>query len=388
MEPEKKPTEGQEPEVTVQLTQETIDQIKSRVAESNPDKTDEDLSSVIEAEMTKELDKLKEEQKPYIEKYKEVIKRPEMAGKTEDEINAIIESELASGKEDAPASVDFDLFDTQTGEQKKTEPSKVELPEDVKATLAEYEQVKTDPLFDAYIKAKKTGSADFLDVIRREGLLIDVKSLPADDVFKADLMRLKALDPSITDESIEDELDAFRSLSNIEKVRRTAPIREQLIKEQEERAKRLGKVFDTRAKAEDPNKILEEFSTSAEKLKGSKFLYTQVGDEQISKAKGMVKNGLLSFRKQDGSIDHDAAAKAAFILSNFRSLVEDARKEAYLEGKRSEQKKNGNAKSPIKISASLPEHRGDTSGDYEALKKKAKEQGMSVIDYMNKYGKQ
>jgi hypothetical protein len=373
-------------EPIVQLTQETIDQIKTTVTEANPDKTGDDLDALYTQALEAELEKQKQDQKPYIDKYKEVRSRADMAGKTDDEILSVVEKELAPA-EDVPAEVDFSLFDNKAEEENKPAAQAAEVPEDVKAALAEYELIKADPMFDAYIKARKSGSSDFLEVIRKEGLLIDVKSLSSVDVLRADLMRLKSIDPTITDEAIEEEIDTFNGLSQIEKVRRVAPIREQLMREQEERAKKLGDVFASRAKAEDPAKTMQDFNTSVSKLKDTKFLYTTVDDEKVSKASTMVRNGLLSFRDKEGKLDHDAAAKAAFILSNFRSIVDDARKDAYADGMRASEKRRGNAKSPIKLSSSAPEHRGDTSGDREMLKRKAAEAKMSVFEYLEKHGK-
>lgn len=378
----------QEPEFKIELTEDVSGAIRKQIVDSNPDKKEEDLKDQIEAALEAEVAKLTEENKDVIEKYKELAKSEEWKDKTQEEIFAEAAKAAASSGEGRPTPVEIDLFDQNKGSDGTVvKDQNVELPEDIKEKLAEYEMLRADPMFDIYAKARKSGDVNFLDVLRKEDLLVDVKQFSNDDIYRAELARLKEVDPSVTDESIDDAMEDFSRKSPIEKSMIVSPIRKKLEEAQAERAKLLSANMKVNAPVkEDSEKLMQDFNVTVQTLKGKKFLFTNVSDAEIAKASESVRSGLLSFRKKDGAVDHEAAAKAAIILTNFRKLIEDARADAFREGQRSEQKKHGNAKSPIRISASTPEHKSNPNLEFEALKAKAKAAGMSYTKYVQTHG--
>lgn len=380
-----------EPEFKIELTQEASDAIRKGIIDANLDKKEEDLKEQIDAAIAAEISKLEEENKDVIAKYKELAKMDEWKDKTQDEIYAEAMKASAPADDAKPTPVELDPF-IQDEQQNKSasqqdDKGKVELPDDIKEKLAEYELMRADPMFDIYAKARKSGDINFLEVLRKENLLVDVKQFSNEEIYRAELNRLKEVDPSVTDESIADAMDEFSRKSPIEKSMIVSPIRKGLEEAQAERAKLLSANMKVNAPVkEDPEKLMQEFNVAAQSLKGKKFLFTDVSDADVAKASENVRNGILSFKKKDGTVDHDAAARAAFIMTNFRKIVEDARADAFAEGRRAEQKKHGNAKSPIRISASTPEHKGNPDFEFEAIKAKAKAAGMSYREYVQVHG--
>lgn len=389
MEAEQKTT-AEEPEFKIELAEDVAEALKRQILDSNPDKKEEDLKDQITSALADEVKKLEEENKDAIAAFKELSKKDEWKDKTQDEIFAEAVRQVNSTEDAKPAPVEFDLFETKADEQKAagSEGKGVpELPDDVKEKLAELESLRADPLFDIYAKARKSGSVNFLDVLKKENLLLDVKSLSNEDIYKAELMRLRELDPSITDESIEDAIDDFKRKSAVDRSMVVAPLRAKLEEVQAERAKALSSTFKTKTEQRvDQEKLMQDFNIAAQSLKGKKFMYTEISDAEVARASEQVRNGLLAFKKKDGSIDHDAAVKASIVLTNFRKLMDDARAEAFAEGRRAEQKKHGNAKSPIRISASTPQHKTDPNYSLSVIKQKAKEMGISYSDYVERFG--
>lgn len=384
MEVEQK-TVTEEPEFKIELAEDVAEALKRQILDSNPDKKEEDLKDQIASALADEVKKLEEENKDAIAAFKELSKKDEWKDKTQDEIFAEAVRQANSAEYAKPAPVEFDLFETKTEEQKPAGSEgkgATELPDDVKEKLAELESLRADPLFDIYAKARKSGGVNFLDVLKKENLLLDVKSLSNEDIYKAELMRLKELDPSVTDESIEDAMDDFKRKSAVDRSMVVAPLRAKLEEVQAERAKALSSTFKGTEQRVDPEKLMQDFNIAAQSLKGKKFMYTEISDAEVARASEQVRNGLLAFKKKDGSIDHDAAVKASIVLTNFRKLMDDARAEAFAEGRRAEQKKHGNAKSPIRISASTPQHKTDPNYEFEVIKRKAKEAGMSYSAYI------
>ena len=198
-------------EFKVELTDDIREEVKKSVLDANADKLEADLKAEIEAAESARLAQLQEEHKDYIAAYKEVSAANE--GKSEEEVVALVQAKLSegAGTGDAEEGLDLSFFGEEqapAGEQKQD--PKVEIPEDVKAKLQEYDEISSDPVLSAYVAAKKAGEVgSFIDKLKKSGALIDVSTIPAVDIFRAKLIEKKSFMPSLTDEIINEKVEEF-----------------------------------------------------------------------------------------------------------------------------------------------------------------------------------
>lgn len=78
----------------LELSEETVSEVEKEVLAANNGKAKEELADEIEAAKKERLEKIKEEKADYLKKYKEIASLEENEGKTDEEIQALVDAAL------------------------------------------------------------------------------------------------------------------------------------------------------------------------------------------------------------------------------------------------------------------------------------------------------
>lgn len=353
----------------LELSEETVSEVEKEVLAANNGKAKEELADEIEAAKKERLEKIKEEKADYLKKYKEIASLEENEGKTDEEIQALVDAALEDAseeeekkgegnKEEDPLK-DFSGLKDEVKDTISDEDGKeVKLPDDVKSELEEYRSLKEDKVLSAFLEAKKAGTTkEFVDEFRNSGLHINIKEIPPKQIYQWSLQNMKAIDSTITDEEITEKVEAFEDMDKFERAQITAPLYSQM--EEEQKAAReafFGKVTETassvKAAAQEEFKQVE---SELKKLEGATPFGVEITPEVTEKMLSKIRKGEgIRFTDSSGKVDVRKTIEAQLLYDNF----DDVKSAIFSRGQKSairkETVKRGKPNLGINIKATAP----------------------------------
>lgn len=271
-------------ETNAEANKETVKETPKEEAKDEPTGEKKDAPEAKTEELTaEEIEKKKKEE---LVKGKETIATE---AKEEGKIEGKKEGEVIAEKK-AEEEIQKDWWDTK--EEKKEEPT-VETNKDTKAKLAEYDKLLTDPEIKAFIEAKKAGKTLRSFVNELKG--VDPESLSPEQLYET---QLKAL--NLTTEEYDEEMDKFKELSKVIQLNTTKPIKEELLKEQNERLSKFSTEASETSKKDAErttfihNKATKDLDEFIKGIEGADFLGVKITPE--------IAEGLKVFTDKDFNI--------------------------------------------------------------------------------------
>lgn len=338
----------------LELSEEMVVEVEKTVLEANKLKAKDELTDVIEEAKKKRLEELSEQNKPIFEKAAELAKLEENKDLSNDELYELAHKEISEkdnedGDADKDNPVKGDFFGhvvNQDGELDSLgNPIKTTtefiVPEDVKPEWEQFNEVKKDPVYSAFLEFKKNGGTDFVEMIAKSGLTVDPKSLSHEQLKHYELNQLKQNDSSITDEDISEYMEEFNSKTKLEKAAEVSSIRSQLEEQRKEALKYFQGELTSKGKhtKETTAKAVQEAESELERIKANVGI--DVSDEVVKSVMSKVRKDGFVFTKSDGTPDAERAVRVYFLENNYQ----DMRSEAFNEGRKYEARKEATKRS-------------------------------------------
>jgi len=342
--------EGQEEEKSVIeliLDDETQAEVRKAVLEANTGKAEHELADEFEAAQKAKLESLQEENKAIIAKTTELAKDPANADKTEDELVALAITSLAeSSKGEDEGASEGGLGSDFFGKGSKVETEAIaadgkviplaELPEEVKTKIARVEKLEEDVVYKAFVKAKEENAdIDFVELIIKSGLTRNPSTVTPVELKLYELKEMQKEDSNITNEEIEDAIEAFKEKGYLAQREETKSLREALITEYNKSKQLLATKInqDVNASKETLTKTIGEAETALKtEYLGQKFFGITLTEKHTTKVLDSIRaNGLPK------GVKNVQEAIEAQLLTDSKYDILNA---AYEAGKRDANKKN------------------------------------------------
>ena len=354
--------------IEIELSEDTLSEVEKEVLAANNGKAKEELTEEIEAAKKERLKKIKEDKADYLKKYKEIASLEENEGKTDEEIQALVdaaledasdESEEESDDSDDPLKDFSGLKDTVKDTIPDSEGKEVKLPDDVKSELEEYRSLKEDKVLAAFLEAKKAGTTkEFVDEFRNSGLHINIKEIPPKQIYQWILQNMKAIDSTITDEEIAEKVEAFEDMDKFERAQITAPLYSQM--EEEQKAAReafFGKVTETASnvKTAAQEQVKQVESELKSRYEGNTVFGVQVTPEVTEKMLSKIRNGEgIRFTDSNGKVDIRKTIEAQLLYDHFDEVKSAIFSRGQKMALRKETAKRGKPNLGFNIKAAVP----------------------------------
>ena len=245
-----------------------------------------------------EAEKKEEEGTELTEEQKEEAKKKEEELKAEEEKKVAEEKAKLEGKKEGKEIADTEAKEAstqnwwETPEKKKEEPT-VETDKDIQAKVIEYDKLISDPEIKAFVEAKKAGKT-------LRSFVGELKGVDPESLSPKQLNEIKLKKYNLTTEEYTEEVEKFDELTKIQQVTATQPIKDELLKEQDERLSK----FSTEATAESKEKddrmkvIIEKAKTDLDAhlkaIEGTELLGVKITPEIVE--------GLRAFADKDFTI--------------------------------------------------------------------------------------
>ena len=230
--------EETESRFSVELSEDVISEVEKSVLESNNGKAKEELADEIEAAKVARLKTTKTENASLMSKAEELAKDEDNAEKTDDEIMALAQAAIVedvdTDKENESLTGFFGKGSKSKGkEEGKDKTTNTNLSPEIQAKLTRLEKIEKDDFFRSVLEGDDVSARAFADKVIKSGYAFDVNATTPLQLKAEELRRLKEANPTlITDETGEDEMDAFKDRSEIEKIKDVAIIKAQIAAEQ------------------------------------------------------------------------------------------------------------------------------------------------------------
>lgn len=361
----------------VELDDTDIEVIESSVLTQNEGKTKEELAEEIEAAKQSYV----KEQQEILVKLDEIKEREGNAEMSDDEAFAIYEKELESEEGASKKTVTdndnpFESINTNVDEKGAGADS----PEVLSQRLKEYESTLSDPAIKEFIEFRKSGG-DISSFIAKQGRVVDYSSLSPKDVF-LEYLDNEVASGQLTEEEKENEIEVFDSKESIiEKKAFVAPLREELVRKQNEKLSSFmaEPAMQRKNQEEISRKAEAELNTFADQLKGKKYRGWEIPESAIVEAKNDLRSGKFSFVNQDGS-PNVGLIMEAYLAIKHRDDIDKANVErGRTKGVRSEVQKRSLPKRGTGVTTRSLSTKGGLDAAYEEAKaKRKKEKGINL----------
>ena len=356
---------------TYELPEEEVSAVKATVLATHKGKAEDELTEEITAATTARIEELKEEYAPIFAKAAELKALPENAEKTEDELVALAQEAVAAADPKGTDTYDINSDPEFLGRQEKgaaantPSASEVELPAEIKEKVAKYEKIETDPVMVAYLQAKESNADfDLVEMIAQSGLAYDPAKASYTEVKRWELKEAQKEDANITDEQIEDELADFADKTPIRQREEVKATRDHLIAQYKEAkskfAVQVAQKTDT--SRESFVQSVKEAESELKTYEGQKYRGADVSKAQTDKVLGLIRSGVIPFKKADGTPDMSKSVEALMSLE----LLPAMRQAAYERGKRDAEIKFSTTKGkplPIRARSAATPARSTNSRD-------------------------
>lgn len=343
--------EGQEedskPIIELILDDETQEEVRKSVLEANVGKAEHELADEFEAAQKSKLQSLQEENKAIIAKTTELAKDPANADKTEDELVALAITSLAeTTTNESEGSSESGLGSDFFGKGSKAEAAIVaadgkvtpiaDLPEEVKTKIARVEKLEEDIVYKAFVKAKEENAdIDFIELIVKSGLTRNPNTVTPVELKMYELKEMQKEDSNITDEDIEDSIEAFKEKSYLAQKEDTKVLRQALIAEYSKSKELLATKInqDVNASKETLTKTIGEADSALKtEYLGQKFFGITLTEKHTAKVLDSIRvNGLPK-----GAKNVQEAIEAQLLVDSKYDILNAA----YEAGKRDANKRN------------------------------------------------
>lgn len=353
------------------LTPEREAEVEQAVIAANAGKAKEELTEEITKAKETEKAKLIEANKPILAKAAELAKDEANKGKSEDELFEMAAEALEKAAEENPAepTLGDDFFGGAFGNKKGADtkpndgvtppaPSAFVVPDDVKPLWDEFQAAKQDPIFSAFLEAKKNGVEDFVDMISKSGLTVNPDAIPHQELKRYQLNQLRQSDPSITEEDIAEGMEVFNAKSKLDQAAEVAPIRAQLKQHRDEALKMFQSNVSKKATVskEVLTKSIQKAESELNGLVQSKesFYGVAVTQTVANNILNKVRQQGFSFALPDGSPDVDRTLRNAFLESHVQDMVQAAFDRGVKHQSRKEANKRSKSLTGLKVRGALP----------------------------------
>lgn len=357
---------------TYELPEEEVSAVKATVLATHKGKAEDELTEEITAATTARIEVLKKEYAPVFAKAAELKALPENAEKTEDELIALAQESIAAADPKGTDTYDINNDPEFLGRSEKATPADrtpaataAELSADVKEKIAKYEKIESDPVMVAYLQAKESNADfDLVEMIAQSGLAYDPAKASYIEVKRWELKEAQKEDANITDEQIEDELADFAEKTTIRQREDVKATRDHLIAQYKDAksqfAVQVAQKTDT--SRETFVQSVKEAESELKTYVGEKYRGADVSKAHTDKVLGLIRSGVIPFKKADGTPDMSKSVEALMSLE----LLPAMRQAAYERGKRDAEIKFSTTKGkplPIRARSAATPARSTNSRD-------------------------
>lgn len=275
------------------------------------------------------------------------------------------------------ASANQRLFG-KTESKKEEEPVKTtgEIPKEVEEQLQRltaYEELFNDSELAWAIQQRQQGKSIYEAF--KEAAPIDVKKLSAEELYGIELKKYSA---HLSEEEVAAEMERFKDLDKIEKLRLTQPIREQLEKEQAEKQRNFSADPEARKKQQEAEykkqeelakKYQDDLNNTISALKGQAFYGVTVDDKILKQISDETsKDGFPAIFKPDWTPDNEAMIELAILRTQMANILKVNIKKVKNETQIDMLKERRNVS--LKDGTGAPITRGANDDSYEARKQR------------------
>ena len=245
-----------------------------------------------------EAEKKEEEGTELTEEQKEEAKKKEEELKAEEEKKVAEEKAKLEGKKEGKEIADTEAKEAstqnwwETPEKKKEEPT-VETDKDIQAKVIEYDKLISDPEIKAFVEAKKAGKT-------LRSFVGELKGVDPESLSPEQLHEIKLKKYNLTAEEHKEQVEKFEDLTKIEQVTATQAVKDELLKEQDERLSKFSTEATEASKKEDErndfitNKAKTDLDNYIKDIEGKDFLGVKITPE--------IAEGLKAFADKDFTI--------------------------------------------------------------------------------------
>tara|TARA_R110001632_G_scaffold115208_2_gene226662 strand:+ start:1712 stop:2875 length:1164 start_codon:yes stop_codon:yes gene_type:complete len=338
--------EETESRFSVELSEDVISEVEKSVLESNNGKAKEELADEIEAAKVARLKTTKTENASLMSKAEELAKDEDNAEKTDDEIMALAQAAIVedvdTDKENESLTGFFGKGSKSKGkEEGKDKTTNTNLSPEIQAKLTRLEKIEKDDFFRSVLEGDDVSARAFADKVIKSGYAFDVNATTPLQLKAEELRRLKEANPTlITDETVEDEMDAFKDRSEIEKIKDVAIIKAQIAAEQTSFFDSLGLQVTSDANA-SRNMLSQSVKEAETELKNNYlgvevFPSRAVDQEMMSTVLNSIRSRGITAKTTEGKPDIKKTIEEQLIVLNYSDSLDAA----YARGRKDESRKN------------------------------------------------
>lgn len=368
--------EGEEvktPLYEIELTDDVLAEVEKSVLESNSGKAKDELTEEIEAAKAARLEEAKKESEKVLSKMEELSELEENKDKTDEELMELASTAIAESSEEGDSEEDENLLGddffgkgarevaTVVKDDKGEDIKGANLSPEIQTKLERLEKLEKDEFLKTILDGEDTNvKRKFAQEIAKSGWAFDINSVDPYALKAEELRRLKEQNPNaISDDEIAEELEDFKSKTNLEKIRETTSFKAQLVAEQEKFFDSLGdKVSsDVNASKVQFTKIVTEAEAALkEQYLGNVFFGINVDEEQTTKVMNAIRSNGVTSKKADGTPNLKEAIEKELMWLNRFEIIETAQKRMLKKETRKQTIKQGKPLAGIKVRSAKPKN--------------------------------
>ena len=319
------------PAFVVELEDTDIAAAKAEVLEAHKGKAEVELEKEIASAIEARTKAKQEEAAPLIAKMTELAKDEANKDKTDEELLALASEALASVGEGE--DTDEVIFSGGLGKKAAADaapqgggPAKsaVDLPDDVKARLAKFDQLEADPVYKAYLGAKESNAdIDLVELIVSSGLTNNPEKINDPAFFKRlEINQMRQADPSITDDDVAEFLEDFSAKSKLAQWAEVKGIKEAMVSEYHNAKSLLATKISsgTEASKESVKQLVAEADKELRNYEGEEFFGVVFTGAHRQKILSSISTGAITVRGKDGKVDVTKTAEAVLLLDHSQEM--------------------------------------------------------------------